>query len=249
MKPDDPLYNKHNIDRIAGAAFSAQERAQHLAELSEALSHPDETKEIQVGIIGSDHSHLINRLLAHLHVTRSLGFSKPERNSASSVRKIAIAKLFKPHEVTSADTHPGVQFATSLIALDMYKKTYGDVNSQADTEAIGQFVLFKFGHIDEDLSVNNLQLGVNCKFGAIIEDGNIKPFVLEMQSGEWEVARVERSDPTEESGKSVDARVVQNSPDRLNINMLDEDTDFETYNAILDELRTFVDSRTTGSQT
>lgn len=125
--------------------------------------------------------------------------------------------------------------------MNMYPK-YGKHDAEA-VAPVGQFVLFKLGHAEEDITSANLQIGVNYQFGAIIEDDQIKPFKLEMQSGNRVVTQLERTDPTSATGTAIDAQVIENGDDRMMITMIDVGEDFETHNAIVEELKTFVSSR------
>ena len=239
MKPQDGLFEKHNVDRIAGSALTAQETKQHISDIGEVLSHPDALELASTNVL-ADRESLIRKLGSILSESRNLGFGKPGEYASSS-SKDAEVRLFKPHEVVSSDTHPGVEFATSVIAMDMYPQL-----SRRSTESVapvGQFILFKLGHAEEDLTSTNLQIGVNCQFGAIIEDDQIKPFKLEMQSGNGVVTQLERTDPTSATGTARDAQVIENGNDRMMITMIDVGEDFETHNAIVEELKTFVSSR------
>ena len=150
-------------------------------------------------------------------------------------------KLFAPHERAVSEQQPGVEFASSFIAMDMYR-AYG-VDKSEGQEPLGQMLLLKLGHADEPLTAKNLQLGVNAVFGAYVEDGQIKPFRMEMKTHQPELQRLERSDPTSENGVSVDARVVGPQYNRLEISLIDQGQEPDVYQGMLDEIDTFLASR------
>lgn len=61
MKPQDALFEKHNVDRIAGLALTAQEAKQHISDLGEALTHPDALETASTSLLG-DRSGLVSKL-------------------------------------------------------------------------------------------------------------------------------------------------------------------------------------------
>ncbi len=236
MSPEDALFSHHNLDRIADEALNHQEANERVSRLEEVLDSPDKVEELIVDWSG-DSTNPIHMINSELSKSRRFTLGESSEVKGSSAKKPAQVKIFKPHEIVDSEQHPGVQFVTSVIALDMFEHVIND------SQKVGKLIFFKLDHAENDLTSTNLELGVNFQFGVFLEEGKVKPFKLEVKSDDKVVQELHRSDPTEESGKSVDAQLIQKNGEKIVFSMLDINEDADTYSAVIEELDKFISSR------
>lgn len=243
MKPNEsPLFNYYNADEIASKALRAEAEKETYEALISILSSPDSTEEYRVGTMvingdglhNSDINQIDNALMRGHRLTVNHRVDRHFRSTSK-------AKIYDSFEVATSEDYPGIEFATSVVAFDLY-----DYESRSESdETDKQLILFRLSSTEQQATAFDLELGVNCVFGAIIQNGQIKPFMLERAPSEQVVSRLERNDPTEESGKSTDAQVVQMNPNQnaINMVMLSGDEYEGLEQSVLDEINKFVKSR------
>lgn len=234
MNPESPLFHQHNVDRIASEAFEEAENRELASNLSEILQTPDAVEHIAVDSILADKDNLFSSL------NNQLLLEKGRSLTYGSQQPPAEVKLFKPHEKTTSDQFPGVEFTTSVVGLDLFKAGFKFTEAP---QPVSQMLLFKLYHGETLETAKDLQLDINCKFGATVQDGEIRPLKLEMASNERVEQRLERPDPTEESGTAIDAQVVKGGGESLKIRFLDREEDAEEHVALMDEVKLFVQQR------
>jgi len=241
MEPKDALFGRHNLDRVASEALSYNDAKERVSNLEIALSEPDRQEMIEVDIL-SDMNNLIASLDLHLGNNRNLTMGRSKSRISFSKRPAEV-KLFKPHEIVSSEDYPGVEFATSMLSMDLFKRF---TDNDEEDEPVAKLVLLKLDHAEAGVTSKDLEVGVNTQFGAIIEDDTIKPFKLETRTpGDKVIYQSQRPDPTEEDGIVVEAQVIEksNATKRLEMTMIDANKDPEVHGAILDEIDKFIASR------
>lgn len=235
MNPENKIFAQHDLDRISTKALNHQKKEELLNELLDTFSNPDAVEDVPVGILGNFENPLvkINNFLSVIHKL-TLG-----RSIRAGIQNPARIELFNPYETVVSQEHFGTEFATSIISSNVY-------DAYSNKELVGKIVLFKLDHASSKLTSKDIEIGNNCTFGALIINGEIKPFRLSMQEDEDKVLQqVERKDPTEEGGMAVDSRLVAKGSGIKNVQIheLDIDKDAEEYLEVMNELDKFIDHR------
>ena len=213
MQPESPLFEKRNTDRIHGEALNEAQEQELSKKTRQALEYPDAMEQSElIGLIAENE--FLENLNTHLNVDNGEMITI---GRLSSLDPRAEAKLFQPHDKAESEQHPGVEFATSVIGLDVKHRYRDPYDKNKDT---GQLLLFKLDHGDADMTAKDLELGTNCRFGAFIREGNVQPFAIEMieddRGGEKE---------------------------RMQLNYLDPEQDGEEHTAVRDEIKMFLQQR------
>lgn len=243
MQPDSPLFKFHNPDEIATNALRTEAMQETVSKLGQVLLNPAKTETYFMGTLSKgDKSQFISRVDRLL--INDFGVMLSSRAGITG-RDSAEAKVFEPFEKTTSERNPGVEFTTSVIAFDLYKDDEKRVSYNEDNEKPkpeGSLILFRLGSSEQSPTASDLKLGVNCNFGAIIRNGKIEPFMLKERPSERVVGRLERVDPTSETGMTTDAQLVQTENSTVfEIIMLEGDEHEELEQAVIDELNKFVE--------
>ena len=235
MQPENKIFSQHDLDKIATESIVHNELQLKLEGLSDALENPDSTEELDVGVLASRDNPLV-KIDNYLSVYKKLTLGEPIGPGAEAPAKI---EIFKPYEKVVSEEHFGTEFATSLISTDLYE------SYKYDQQPVGKLVLFKLDHSAGDVTAKDIVIGSNCVYGAIIINGEIKPLRLNFaKSGDRVIQEVQRQDPAEESGISVEARLVEkNDFKKLELHSLDIDDDAEEYYEVMAELDKFIKFR------
>lgn len=243
MKPNEsPLFNYYDTNEIASQALRAEETQRTYESLSHALLNPDKVEEYEVSILTKGvgmHNSDIQQIDKAIRKEHSLATGRSIGDGV--LVDTSKAKIYEPFEKATSEDYPGIEFTTSVVAFDLYDHDLRTESSEADN----QLILFRLSSTEQPATASDLELGVNCVFGAIIQRGQIKPFMLKRAPSEQVVSRLERNDPTEESGKSTDAQVVQVNPNQkeINIVMLSGDEYEGLEQSVLDEINKFIKHR------
>lgn len=240
MQPENKIFGQHDLDKIATESIVHNELQLKLEGLSDALENPDSTEELDVGVLASRENPLV-KIDINLKYHQNLTIGKSETNGDRNKARI---ELFEPYEKVVSEEYVGTEFATSLISTDLYE------SHKYDQQPVGKLVLFKLDHSAGDVTAKDIVIGSNCVYGAIIINGEIKPFRLNFaKSGDRVIQEVQRQDPAEESGISVEARLVEkNDFQKLELHSLDIDDDAEEYLEVMAELDKFINHRKNSNQ-
>lgn len=240
MQPENKIFTKHDLDKIATESLIHNEVQLRLEGLSDALENPDSTEELDVSVLASRENPLV-KIDNYLSVYKKLTLGEPIGPGAEAPAKI---EIFKPYEKVVSEEHLGTEFATSIISADLYE-SYMD-----NRQPVGKLVLFKLDHSAGDVTAKDIVIGSNCVYGAIIINGEINPFSLNIaNNGDRVIQEVQRKDSTEENGISVEARLVEkNDFQKLELHSLDIDDDAEEYLEVMAELDKFINHRKNSNQ-
>ncbi len=235
MQPENKIFTKHDLDKIATQSLIHNEVQLRLEGLSDALENPDSTEELDVSLLASRENPLV-KIDNYLSVYKKLTLGEPIGPGAEAPAKI---EIFKPYEKVVSEEHLGTEFATSIISADLYE-SYMD-----NRHPVGKLVLFKLDHSAGDVTAKDIVIGSNCVYGAIIINGEINPFSLNIaNNGDRVIQEVQRKDSTEENGIAVEARLVEkNDFQKLELHTLDIDDDTEEYFEVMAELDKFIKFR------
>ncbi|PSO43335.1 hypothetical protein BRC19_00900 [Candidatus Saccharibacteria bacterium QS_5_54_17] len=176
MQPENPLFGKHNTDKIATEVLNEAEEQELSKKTSQALEHPDAIEQFKVDVSAQERNFLECLELELLSTNSGNTAETITTGETPPLDAKAEAKLFQPHDKAESAWHPGVEFATSVIGFDL-KQTFK--NTDDENEKTDHLLLFKLDHADADMTAKDLELGTNCRFGAFIREGNVQPFTIE----------------------------------------------------------------------